>query len=66
MNRLRVETQQAKVSAQSGSWIALVSGHSRIATVRLETQSFFIKVHFSYALNSANYRTSGFANPPVD
>ena len=24
-----------KVSARSGSWIALVSGHPRIATVRL-------------------------------
>ena len=37
-----METQQAKVSARSGSWIALVSGYPRIATVRLETQSFFL------------------------
>ena len=38
-----METQQAKVSARNGSWIALVSGHPRIATVRLETQSFLLK-----------------------
>ena len=37
-----METQRGKVSARSGSWIALVSGHPRIATVRLETQSFFL------------------------
>ena len=66
VNRLRVETQKAKVSARCGSWIALVSGRSRIANVRLETQSFFIKVHFSYALNCANYFISGLANLPVD
>ena len=38
-----METQQAKVSARSGSWKALVRGHPRIATVRLQTQSFFLK-----------------------
>ena len=61
-----METQQAKVSARSGSWIALVSGNPRIATVRLETQGFFIKVHFSFGLNCANYFTGGFANHPAD
>ena len=55
-NRPRVETQQAKVSARSGSWIALVSEQLSSATTAIwNSISFLLSFYKSFLTDSGSF-----------